>query len=156
MAEIQLPQKAIYTELDVVNKEGALKTLSNSLEEEGYVSSEYYESIIRREQNAPTGLEAPGIGFAIPHTEPQYVKQDSLSVAVLKNPVSFNNMANSEETVDVKVIFLLALSEETKHLNILKQIMNLVMEENMLEEILELSQPSLFDYLNKNLITQKA
>lgn len=151
---IQLSEESIYTDLEVDNKEDALKILTDSMTEQGFVHPDYYESIKQRENEAPTGLDSSNMGFAIPHTEPKYVKKDSLGVAVLKNTVPFTDMLTKEANVDVKVIFLLALSENTKHLNILKQIMTLVNEEEMLEKIIDMPKATLIDYLQTHLITE--
>src|SRR5699024_2371444 len=97
--------------------------MSDAFLENGAVNEGYYQSILAREKKARTGIEAYDYGTAIPHTDPKVVNGDSLGVAVLKDPVIFNSMVNAQETIEVKVIFLLGLSESTKHLNILRQIM---------------------------------
>lgn len=154
MSGIILSEESVYTDLDVIDKETALKVLADSMEKQGFVTEEYYDSLIQREVKDPTGLQASDIGFAIPHTEPKYVNTDSLGVAVLKNTVPFNDMVTKEAIIDVKVIFLLALSENTKHLNILMQIMDLITKEGMLEKIVDMSKPLLIHYLQKHLITK--
>lgn len=154
MSEIIISEKSIFTNLDVPNKETALEVMAQSLDEQGFLNKEFYQNLIKRERTSPTGLETYEVGIAIPHTEPQYVKTDAIGVAVLEKPVAFNDMVTKEKEVDVKVIFLLGLSESTKHLNILRQIIDLVQQEGSLQKIVNLPKESLVTYLQEQLIAK--
>ncbi|GEN86307.1 PTS sugar transporter subunit IIA [Oceanobacillus sojae] len=149
--KIMISENAVFTELEASNKEEALKKMSEAFSENGFVNEGYYESILDREEKAPTGIEAYDYGIAIPHTDPKFVNKDSLGIAVLKEPVIFNNMVNAKETIEVKVIFLLGLSESTKHLNILRQIMELIKEQGVLKKMVAMDQNELYYYLQKHL-----
>ncbi|WP_152655831.1 PTS sugar transporter subunit IIA [Oceanobacillus sp. CFH 90083] len=149
--KVIISEDAVFTNLEASDKEEALKFMSQAFSENGYVNEGYYESILEREKHAPTGIEAYDFGIAIPHTDPKFVNNDSLGVAVLKEPVIFNSMINAKETIEVKVIFLLGLSKSTKHLNILRQIMDLIKEEGVLKKIATMSHDKLYDYLKNNL-----
>ncbi|MFD2830058.1 PTS sugar transporter subunit IIA [Corticicoccus populi] len=151
MNKIMISEDAVFTNLEASDKEEALRLMSQSFEKHGNVKEGYFESILNREEKAPTGIEAYDFGIAIPHTEPEFVNHDSLGVAVLKDPVLFHNMINAKETIEVKVIFLLGLSKSTKHLNILRQIMDLIKEEGVLKKMTDMSQKELHNYLQKNL-----
>jgi len=154
LSEIVITEKSIVTDLKVSDKKEALKILTDSLFEQGFIYDSFYESLISREENFPTGLEAFDIGIAIPHTEPKHVKQDSIAVAVLDKPVDFQDMVNKENTISVKIIFLLSLSQSTKHLNILKQIIDLLKEEGNLRKLSSMSNDQLYSYLVKELSTK--
>lgn len=154
MSEIIISEKSIFTNLAVPNKETALEVMAQSLEEQGFLNEEFYQNLMARERVSPTGLETFEIGIAIPHTEPKYVKTDSIGVAVLEKPVAFKDMVTKEKEIEVKVIFLLGLSESTKHLNILKQIIDLVQKEGALQKIVSLPKESLVKYLQEQLIAK--
>ncbi|WP_339182438.1 PTS sugar transporter subunit IIA [Oceanobacillus sp. FSL W7-1293] len=149
--KIMISEDAVFTNLGASNKEEALRLMSNAFSENGYVNEGYYESILEREKNAPTGIEAYDFGIAIPHTDPKFVNSDSLGVAVLKDPVQFHSMVNIKETIEVKVIFLLGLSKSTKHLNILRQIMDLIKEEGVLKKMTAMPQKELYQFLQNHL-----
>jgi galactitol PTS system EIIA component len=151
MSEIIIPEKSVFADLNVPNKEGALKVLTDSLLEQGFIYDSFYESLLEREENYPTGLESYDIGIAIPHTDPKHVKQDSIAVAVLDKPVVFQDMVDKNNSIKVKIIFLLSLSESTKHLNILKQIIELIKGEGTLKEISTMSKEHLYSYLVEEL-----
>lgn len=154
MAEIKLLDSLIHKNLNVANKEDALKVMVDELENQTLVTSEFYVNLLKREEKDPTGLDTGGLGFAIPHTEPEYVIADSLSVAVLNEPVKFQNMVDKNKTVDVKVIFLFALSGDTQHLNILQQIMQLITEDSMLEKMTTFTREEIISYLKSKLNTK--
>jgi len=154
MSRIIISEESVFTDLQASNKEEALKVLADSLLEQEFIHDSFYESLINREVNAPTGLQATDMGIAIPHTDPKHVKQDSLAVAVLDKPVVFQDMVDKENSIEVKVIFLLGLSKSTKHLNILKQIIELIKEEGSLEEISNMPQSDLYSYLSETLSTE--
>ncbi|MFP3121963.1 PTS sugar transporter subunit IIA [Ectobacillus funiculus] len=154
MSKIIISERSIFTDLEVSNKEEALKILSDSLLEQGFIHDDFYENLLNREQNFPTGLESFETGIAIPHTEPKHVKQDSIAVAVLDQPITFQSMVDKSMSIDVKIIFLLSLSQSTKHLNILRQIMELIKEEGSLQEISNMSKSHLYSHLVENLATE--
>jgi PTS system galactitol-specific IIA component len=151
MSEIIIPEKSVFADLNVPDKEGALRILTDSLLEQGFIHDSFYESLIEREENYPTGLQSYDIGIAIPHTDPKHVKQDSIAVAVLDMPVVFRDMVDKNNSIKVKIIFLLSLSESTKHLNILKQIIDLIKGEGTLKEISTMSKEHLYNYLVEKL-----
>jgi PTS system galactitol-specific IIA component len=151
MSKIIIPEKSVFTDLEVSNKEEALRILADSLLEQGFIHDNFYKSLINREKNFPTGLEFHGIGIAIPHTDPKYIKKDSIAVAVLNKPVIFQDMVDKSNSINVKIIFLLGLSESTKHLNILKQIIDLIQVKGALEEMLTMSKSHLYSYLVEKL-----
>ncbi|MBG9813641.1 hypothetical protein ABD68_19300 [Bacillus endophyticus] len=154
MSKIMISEKSVFTGLEVSNKEEALKTLSDSLLEQGFIHDNFYESLINRENNHPTGLESFDMGIAIPHTDPKHVKQDSIAIAVLDKPVPFQDMVDGNKSIDVKIIFLLGLSKSTKHLNILKQIIDLIKEKGTLQEISTMPKHNLYTYLEEKLFTE--
>ena len=154
MSQIIISEKSIFTDLEVSNKEEALRILSDSLLEQGFIYDDFYESLMKREENFPTGLESFDAGIAIPHTDPKHVKQDSIAVAVLDKPITFQNMVDKNSSIKVKIIFLLGLSQSTKHLNILKQIIDLIKEKGALDNISNMSKSHLYCHLTENLSTE--
>jgi mannitol/fructose-specific phosphotransferase system IIA component (Ntr-type) len=66
----------------------------------GYISSEFFRSVQKREKAASTYI---GKGVAIPHGSTKFVERPIISVAILKEPILWND----GELADF--IFLLAL-----------------------------------------------
>ena len=115
------------------------------------VNEGFLEGVRRREQNFPTGLPTEPFGVAIPHTDPEYVKQNAISVGVLRHPVTFTVMGTDDETTDVRVVFLLALNESQKQLNILKSITELIRDAKQLEKLLSCDSTEIYKILDSKL-----
>lgn len=114
----------IFTKMVAKSREEALSYLSKHLYEKGFVKESFCEAIINREKKYPTGLQIREGGVAIPHTESSHVHKDAIAVGVLITPVSFQRMDIADQLVEVEVIFMLALSQNHGHLQVLSELMN--------------------------------
>jgi len=99
------------------------------------VEDDYIEALGAREAQFPTGLPISG-GVAIPHTDASHVRTDRICVATLGHPVEFHEMGGDEDSiVEVSTVFLLALSDPSRHLKILQKIVTSIQNEQFLESI---------------------
>lgn len=94
----------IFTQLDVDNKEQAIEILCNQLVRKGYVTQNYYDTVIDREKTISTSI---GNKVAIPHGDQNQINEGKVVIATLKKPIEW-----SEED-EVDVIFLLAVRMKT-------------------------------------------
>ncbi|MDT8861808.1 BglG family transcription antiterminator [Alkalihalobacillus sp. MEB130] len=117
----------IYTELDFDNKQDILDFLCEQLEKRGYVNSEFKESLLKRENIAPTSL---GNCVAIPHGGYENVNTPKVVIAVLNNDVNWGKDP-------VKIIFLIAMNfkEDVSVKHVLSDLYQVFDSESMLEEI---------------------
>lgn len=146
---IKISKETIVTNLICEKKEEVLKTLSDLLLKQGYVKEGFYDSLMNREKDYPTGLNTDLLGVALPHTNPEFVVRDSLCLAILKEPVIFHEMTNPQGDVKVKVVFLLALTDATKHLKILQKVVEIIKDSKTLNELLNKNQDELNIFLNQ-------
>jgi len=103
--------------VDIITK------LGNELYKNGYVKESFIDATIAREQKMPTGLPLlGGINAAIPHTDIEHVLKPGLAMATLNNTVDFHNMALPEESVAVRLVFLLALEQPKAQIEMLQEI----------------------------------
>lgn len=151
MAKISVSEKTTFTDFEVKNREEALSILAEELLNEDKVYSQFLQNLLEREKAAPTGLSIYEYGIAIPHTEPQYVKEDSVAIAVLKDPIPFYDMVSKSESIPVNIIFLLALTESNKHLNILSKIMDLINKPGAIEKLIDMNKEELLKHVYKEL-----
>ena len=110
MADIIIRKELIELGLDVPSKEEAIRALGANLHAFDYVTDDYVDQVLRREENFPTGLPT-SIPVALCHTEAEYVKQSAMAVGTLVNPVEFKEMGTLDEFVQAEIIFLLALND---------------------------------------------
>ncbi|MGQ2373828.1 PTS sugar transporter subunit IIA [Companilactobacillus zhachilii] len=132
-----------------------VELLSKNLLEKDLVKKDYPQQVQKRELNFPTGLPTEPIGVAIPHTDPQYVNKNAISVGILKHPISMTVMGTDDQTVDVSIIFLLSLTQANKQLNILKRIMGIVQNQKMLKEFMTDSNTEIFQKVNRAVLEEE-
>lgn len=121
----------IVIEGNVTNWDEALKLTSDQLFKKGYVKKSFYKGCIEREKKFPTGLPTI-IPVAIPHTDSIHVNIPAVCVLRLEKPVSFNSMESADETVNVEYVFNMALNKENDQLNMIREIINVVQDNNFL------------------------
>ena len=112
--------------LKATDRDDALKQLANLMLEKGYVKEGYYESVITREKEYPTGLDLGGNNIALPHTFADFVNNAAFAVAGLDTPVQFACMDDDEVFIDVNVIVMMAIKEKAQQVDALRQLMKLV------------------------------
>ncbi|MCO4319811.1 PTS sugar transporter subunit IIA [Phyllobacterium sp. 21LDTY02-6] len=89
----------------------------------GYVRESYGEAVLAREASLPTGLPLGADGnVAVPHTDPEHVLKAGIAFASLAEPVEFANMENPEEKLKVRLVFLMALNDKDKQIELLQEI----------------------------------
>ena len=128
----------IFTNVEAETKEDVLRKMSHNLYEKGLVKETYKEAVLEREKNFATGLPTNYYSVALPHTDVEHVNKEAISVAVLKNPVPFGVMGGEEsEETPVKVVFLLAMNQKHSQLELLKRLMQLFSNEEVLMKIVK-------------------
>lgn len=135
MDKLFFDESLILLDLKATTKEEVLSTMGQHLLDLGLVKETFISAILRRESEFPTGLPTEGIPVAIPHTDSEHVIRNAISVAVLKRSVPFVIMGTENETVPVKIIFLLALKNAETQLNFLQKLVSLLKEQEILRNI---------------------
>lgn len=123
----------IATEGSAKDWEEAIRICGTCMMERGSVSSSFTDSCIEREREYPTGLPA-GIPVAIPHSKAEGIKENCICFLRLDRPVRFYRMDDSEEYVDTRLVFNLAIKGADDHLEFLQKLMQFVMDEGSLEK----------------------
>ncbi len=98
----------ICMNLAVHTKEEAIRAVIERMVKQGYVDGQYYEEVLEREKEYPTGLPSEGVMTAVPHAYSKNVKKSGVGVAQLKTPVLFQNMADKSESLPVELVFVMA------------------------------------------------
>jgi len=139
LSDIIFPE-CVLLDVEGDTKEEVLKQLFEVLYQNDKVKETFYDAILAREQNYPTGLEVEGYNVAIPHVTPEHVKNSAIGVAVLKHPVEFDRM-DGDGKVQVNVIFNIALSEGGKQIETLQEIIAVISDESKLQRIVNATTP---------------
>lgn len=96
---------------------------------------------MEREKNYPTGLVLEEWNAAIPHVTSDHVLSSAMGIAVLDTPITFQRMDDDVETVEVKVIFNIALDANGKQLDILQEIMGMVANADVMRRLVQAETP---------------
>lgn len=126
--------KILAIDRDVADREEAIRVCADALEEAGYVDSRFAQAVLDREKEFPTGI-ASIKPVAIPHCKHDGIANDSICMLRTAVPVSFHRMEDPDETVEVHIIFCLAIKDSKEHLKVLQQLVALISNEEMLGKL---------------------
>lgn len=137
--------KTIGIQGDAKDWEEAIRLCGKALLENGYVDQAFVEGCVNREKEYPTGLPST-IPVAIPHFQSPGIKENSICVLRLNQPIMFYRMDSSDECIETNLIFNLAIKGSDNHLEYLQALMTFLMDEDKLricveqpmEEVLQL------------------
>ena len=133
----ELDKEVIIPELEAKTCKDVLKSVGQKLVDAGYAKESYPEALVTREKSFPTGLDIDGMGVAIPHTDVSHVNKAAIAIAVLKEPVTFIQMGTDDEEVGVKLIFMLAVTNPSAHIDELQRIIEIIQDKEVLEKLFE-------------------
>ena len=129
-----LKMEHIRIGVEAIDAQDAIQILTAPLVETGHVTPEFAADVWKREQSFPTGLPTQPIAVAIPHADPDHVNGSAVCVGILKAPVRFAQMGTDGSTfLDVPLIFLLAIKEKEKQVDMIQQLVTLIQSPSLLE-----------------------
>lgn len=127
-----LKEQNIFLDVEAKSKDELIKILAEKLDIMGKLFDKniFIEDIYKREAEGITGIEN---GLALPHGKSSGVKETTILVAKLKNPIEWETLDDS--LVDLVVLFAVKLEDKNDvHLKLLSRIAgNLSEEENILK-----------------------
>ncbi len=134
----ELSESLVMIGLDAKTNVEVIEALGGRLTEEGYGKDSYVQALKEREVEFPTGLDVDGVGVAIPHPSAEHVQKSAIAIATLAHPVAFEEMGMPEgNTVDVSLVFMLAVADPKAHLEELQRIIAIVQDRDVLMHIIE-------------------
>lgn len=130
-----IKEELIFLHLNVLNRNDLFKKLSDIFYEKDYVTEEFYDFIVARETNYPTGLDLSEYTVAIPHGNPEYIKQPFIAIASLEKPIKMNRMDAPETEIEVDLFFILGLDDGEGHLNLLKEVIGQIQQADFVNSL---------------------
>ena len=128
-------ESLIAFDLEAKDAHEVIDILAGRLHAQGLVAADYGEQTWRRELNHPTGLPTKPFCIAFPHADADGVQQSALGVAVLHEPVTFQNMADPDEGLDVMLVFMLANRDPEEQIQTLRNLAVLFGQPEKLTEL---------------------
>lgn len=137
MDKFQILEDCIFInpEINPLDAKGVITFLCEALNKKGLVDTTYSKSVIDREQNFPTALPTLPYAVAIPHADNPGIKNTSIALATLKQPVEFKAMDSPKKTLNVRLVLLMALSDRSYQVTMLQWISRLVQDQASVESL---------------------
>ena len=129
-------ESRVVTHLQAENAGAAITELGMLLQEGGFVKESFVPAVIERERGCATGLPTSQFGVAIPHTDCEHVLKRAVAVGILDRPVEFTEMASPGTTVQVSIVFLLAVPEPEGAVRLLQSLALMFETPGVLEQLI--------------------
>lgn len=130
---------AAIAQLEAADYQTVLTELAARLQSLEAVEETFVTAVLEREEKFPTGLPTQ-IPAAIPHTDPEHVKVEGLAIATLAKPVEFKEMANSENSVSVRLVVMMLLKQAHSQIEGLQKLMEKFQDVAVIEKLLTLER----------------
>ena len=136
---LEFNESLIAFDLQAKDAREVIELLAGKMHAQGLVAAEYGLQTWAREQVHPTGLPTKPFCIAFPHADAEGVNKSALGVAVMHQPVIFQNMADPDEGLDVMLVFMLANRDPEEQIQTLR---NLAVLFGQPEKLVELRDQS--------------
>lgn len=133
-----LVPEAVDLGVDAEDAGDVIRTIGGKLLSAGYVRDTFSEAVLEREKTIPTGLPLSGKhNAAIPHTDVEHVIRPGIGMATLVRPVVFKNMVSPDETVEVQLVFVLALEQPKSQIEMLQEVAQVLQRPDVVAALME-------------------
>jgi len=137
-----LDPNAIVLNLKAKTAEDVIRQLGGHLLSQGAVKNDFVDATLAREAEMPTGLPLGGsINAAIPHVDIEYVNRSALALATLPESVTFQNMVDPDESVPVRLVIMLALSQPKSQIEMLQRVAGILQDTAVVEQLMAADSP---------------
>ncbi|MDN6663379.1 MAG: PTS sugar transporter subunit IIA [Tetragenococcus koreensis] len=92
----------------------------------------YVDALKKRESDFPTAIQFNDVGVAIPHADSEHIKNEFIALVTLDEPIKFKAMEDSDQEIEVTIVFVLGLLKANDQLETLQAIVKLLQEKNAL------------------------
>lgn len=120
---------------DAQTDEQVIRLLCARLAEHGYIEPSYQEDVLQREREFPTALPTKPFPTAIPHADHSAVLTEGSALAILSHPVGFKSMEDPSVSLEVRLVWLLAIKEPSRQVPTLQWIAELLQDQHVLAKL---------------------
>nr|WP_295974479.1 PTS sugar transporter subunit IIA [uncultured Bacillus sp.] len=145
-------QDLILTDFDCSTKYEFFERISSFLLERDYVTDNFKEGLVKREEKYPTGLRTEPYHVAIPHADPENIVKPFIAAIRPKQPIEFLEMATDDQTVNAQLIFVLGLKRSENQAPLLQKLIDMFMNKEVMDQLLvETDTVQILSILEKNI-----
>jgi len=117
------------------DKKEVFSAVYDLVKKKGWVTKDFAKKILEREETYPTGIDQGSFGVAIPHTDPEWVKEEFIALLIPERSVLFQRMDDKGQEVKADFIFILGLNQPHEQLTMLQNLMQLIQNTELLENL---------------------
>lgn len=122
--------------------ETALRAVADKLLSIGAVLPSYYDALMQREREFPTGLPMGELNIAMPHTVPQHILEMGVSIATLAEPAEFRCMGDADSTVQVRLLVCPLLDKMDDNVRLLPSLIHFFIKQDNIRALLDAESPA--------------
>lgn len=123
-------------DLDVQSTDEFFEKMSVKAQTLGYVTANFLQAIKEREFNYPTALPVEPYPVAIPHSDPVNIIKQFVAPVRLKHEIDWCEIANNDNILKVRVVFLLGFKREEGHVELLQLLIENFQDKEIMDQLL--------------------
>ena len=132
-----LNKDLIFLNKEFANTDELFGFISDKGLELGFSKPSFEDALKTREQNFPTGLKLNEYSVAIPHADAEHIKEEFISLIILKSPITFKSMEDPKQSVEVNLVFVLGLINPDNQLETLQSVVELMQNTDKVRALLD-------------------
>ena len=152
--DLMVDERLVLMDIEASDDQEALDILANKLLDEGIVKPSYIAAVKKREIEFCTGLQFEEMGIAIPHTDAEHVNVGAIGIGIPKKPITFQSMGMPDVPVEVEMIFMMAILEPHKQVELLQTLMSIFQAEGRLQSLKACNTPKEVSELFKKYLNE--
>lgn len=151
MYKMMLQPDLIRLDCSVSKHTELFQMVGKELEEKGYVTNQYLEALLEREQRFPTGLKTRFLNIALPHTDPEVIKEPFIFVVRNDKELNMLQMGDNSDTPCQNFLFL-GIKDPKSQVGLLAKLMEIFSQEEFVQNFAQIKDGSeMYELLNQQL-----
>ena len=147
----KMREDLVLVDVEGDTRDEVLKNIAQVIMDKGIAKPSFYEALLQRENEYPTGLPIGELNCAIPHTYPEHINEIAITLAIPKNPVIFQQMGDPSIDVKVSVIVCLTMLKMDDNVKLLPALTGFFADEDNLRALTTIKDPkAILDYIREN------
>lgn len=143
-------KELVFFDIDSNNRTELFSSISSELLQRDLVTTEYEGALNEREDSFPTGLRTKRKDIAIPHTDPQYIKEAFIAIVKPKHSIRMLQMGDNTE-LDSELFLFLGIKNPKEQVPMLASLMELFRDDAFLDKLDSAdTEEKLFELFNNN------
>lgn len=125
----------IYLNVEAKNYEELFLKMSNIFIEKKYVTSNYLQSLLKREKEYPTGFSFDGYNIALPHTDAEYILEKKIVLVRLKNEIDYKEVVTNND-IKVKIFIMLLIKNPSDQVDVLEKLIKIISDKTFYNNVM--------------------